>query len=610
MQHMSIHLTTPKAAVGFSLASRLSPTQRIAWNTAHEQLLRHFPWLHTTEVTIGSSTLRIWGHDNPSACMHTTDDGDTLVLIGSPLKGVPWAEVEPQLGEARIQRFIPPWDGRSGLLRISADGDRWDVWNDWLGCLPIYRTDWGSGGIVTSIEPVAVQVADLTPEHYSRRSITAMMMLGQFLGTDTLYEPLRYQTPDTHARFSGGTFQDERRLWSWRATDERYGDDPKVLMRDWRDLHVEAIEAPLRADDGSLMIPLSSGMDSRLIIAVGSDYARRTGRLLRTITYGPIESMEVALGRRVAEALELPWERIETGQDYMGRTMPQWLDWFGSSFHAHGMYQFPFLEAIAGKRFVMPSGNLGNSVGGGGHPSPHYFDETKPMIERYRLAFPTFWPTDELSQILTFDPKPYLDELNTILLDQLALLKDWPIYAGTNLMNVWNRIGRAIFYQPMMYSYYGIDSSPFMHRELVAFSFSLPPKLHNKRKLQAEMLSTYWPNLGAIPAPPYVHPMRGLTNKWHSLRMRLARITSPTFRPIFGITRVTQKDFDSIRKHGWSALRPLSPTMGDVSPLRGEAIVQAANMAMRGDIKGVNKLLAAIPIVASLQQQPQAQLAR
>lgn len=605
---MSTHRNTPKAAVGFSLVSGLSPAQRIAWDEAHTRLLRHFPWLRSAELTIGASTLRLWSHDSPASAVHTTAAGDTLVLVGSPLKGVPWPEVEPQLAPERIERFVPPWDGRSGMLRISADGARWDVWNDWLACLPIYRADWAGGGIVTSIEPVAVQVAELTPEQFSRRGLTAMMLLGQFLGGDTLYEPLRYQTPDTHARFSRGAFQGERRLWSWRATDERYGDDPRALIRDWHDLHVEAIEAPLRADEGSLMIPLSSGMDSRMIIAVAADYARRSGRLLRTITYGPIESVEVAIGRTVAQVLGLPWERVDVGQDYMGRTMPQWLDWFGTSFHAHGMYQFPFLEVIAGKRFVMPGGNLGNSVGGGGHPSPHFFDETRPMIERYRLAFPAFWPTHELSAVLAYDPKPYLDELNAMLLDQLALLSDWPVYAATNLMNVWNRIGRAIYYQPMMYSYYGIDSSPFMHRELVAFSFSLPPALHGKRKLQAEMLSAYWPALGAIPAPPYVHPMRGITNKWHSLRMRLARVTPPRYRPIFGVTRVTQNDFDSIRKHGWGAIGPLSPRLADAGPLRAEAITRAADAAMRGDKGSVNKVLAAIPVVAALQGQPHAQL--
>jgi hypothetical protein len=85
-------------------------------------------------------------------------------------------------------------------------------------------------------------------------------------------------------------------------------------------------------------------------------------------------------------------------------------------------------------------------------------------------------------------------------------------------------------------------------------------------------------------------------------------VTPPRYRPIFGVTRVTQNDFDSIRKHGWGAIGPLSPRLADAGPLRAEAITRAADAAMRGDKGSVNKVLAAIPVVAALQGQPHAQL--
>lgn len=595
----------PQPAIGFSLAYGLHDTHQLSWEHSHERVLALFPWLQSQEIRIGATSLRLWGHYDPQLATHRTAEGDLFVLVGSTLEGLTWAKGLPQLKGLGAPGDTQPWEGRCIVIRLSADGERWSIWSDWVGGVPVYHSAWAGGGVASSIEPVAVETADLGPAQISRRGLVELLMLGQFLGCDTLYEPMRYITPDSHTDWVRGRHAGERRLWTVSPHGRLAGRTTDQLIDEWLSLHIEAIAGPLRSSDEPIALTLSSGMDSRLIAAIMSEEARRTGRDLRAYTYGPLESLDVTLARQVADTLQIPWERVPIGQRYMADHMTRWLTWFGTSLHAHGMYQFSFLRQVAGKRYLLPTGNLGNSIGGGGHPPEELLDERMSLFERYHEAFATYWPMEELGTILTFDPKPYIAELNDVLQEQHDAVAHWPLYPRMLMFNIWNRIGRAIFYQPMMYSYYGLERQPFTYRPMANFAFSLDPSLHRRRKLQLAMLHRTWPQLAAIPAPPYHKPMRGIELKWHALRFHTQRRMPPHLRPLLGPTRLTMKDVDCVRAHKWASFAPLSPELGAVEPLRSQALIRAAEAAFTGDDKDVRRILAALPIAAKLSDRTQ-----
>lgn len=596
----------PQPAIGFSLGYGLNDIHRAAWEQSHERILALFPWLQSREIRIGTTSLRLWGHYDPQLATYHTADGDLLVIVGSTLNGLTWAEGAPQLKALGASGDIQPWEGRCIAIRISADGERWSIWSDWVGGVPVYHTAWIGGGVASSLEPVTVETADLGPEQISRRGLVELLLFGQFLGCDTLYEPMRYITPDSHTDWVRGRPAGEKRLWTVVPNEKLHGRTPDQLIEEWRALHIDAIAGPLRNSDEPVALTLSSGMDSRMIAAIMVEEARRTGRELRAYTYGPLESLDVALARQVAETLDIPWERVPIGQRYMADHMARWLEWFGTSLHAHGMYQFAFLSQVAGKRYLLPTGNLGNSIGGGGHPPEELLNEKLSLFERYQDAFVTYWPLEELGEVLTFDPKPYLAEMNDVLQEQHDAVRHWPLYPRMLMFNIWNRIGRAIFYQPMMYSYYGLERQPFTYRPMANFAFSLEPSLHRRRTLQLEMLRRSWPQVAAVPAPPYHKPMRGLQLKWHALRYHAQRRMPPMLRPLLGPTRLTMKDVDCVRTYKWASFAPLSPNLGSVEPLRAEAVVRAAEAAFVGEHAELRRVLAALPLVArfSNRQQP------
>ena len=179
------------------------------------------------------------------------------------------------------------------------------------------------------------------------------------------------QTPLADVRF----LRHSTRLW--RGADGQLTvealDDPVDHWRDYRlseadviDLiraRVQAWEASLPADQ-EIVLPLSGGFDSRLLLWCIQDKAR-----VRAYTYGLSEdqerSTEVVHARALAERFGVRWERIPLGDFH--RHFDAWDAAFGLSTHAHGMYHFEFYtrirERLAGRQAFL-SGIIGDAWAG------------------------------------------------------------------------------------------------------------------------------------------------------------------------------------------------------------------------------------------------------
>jgi asparagine synthetase B (glutamine-hydrolysing) len=75
------------------------------------------------------------------------------------------------------------------------------------------------------------------------------------------------------------------------------------------------------------ILPLSSGMDSRLIAAVGSEM----GINFRAYTWGESNATDVVYGRKIAECLDIPWKHVELGREYLLKYTGPWTDLFGTA---------------------------------------------------------------------------------------------------------------------------------------------------------------------------------------------------------------------------------------------------------------------------------------
>ena len=349
--------------VGLRLRTAIADHAALAGDRAADRALGHFPWLARECRTIGATEVEVWGHGALAGDMHVLHDGALVIRVGRPVgdAGLPAtaAEAARAVALGRGADFRIPWDGRLLLLHISADGLRWNAWSDWAGSIPLFHAATGAGRVASTLEPVVVASAEYTPADFSTPSIVSLLLNGHFVGDWTLYRDMRVVPADCAAAWdeSGGFAC--RRMWSVAPSDERWDHGWAELADEMFERMRDAILRSLRTAP-AWTLPLSGGVDSRLIAAIGT----QAGIPMRAWTYGPAGWKDTLFARRVAERLGLPWQRVAMGTEYLARHTPMWGDWFGSAMHFHGMYQMPFLEAVRNQPEPIVTGYIGDPHGG------------------------------------------------------------------------------------------------------------------------------------------------------------------------------------------------------------------------------------------------------
>jgi Asparagine synthase len=584
----------PEEAVGFSIAFGLTQEELIRWRIAHNTILGEFPWLKASELQIDSTRLMLWSHTDPLQATYKAETGETWILAGSPWSRSSWRVLTFPLSQ-KPETTPSSIEGRWVLIRVPLNSEQWELWNDWAAALPVYFAPLREGGIVSCLEPVVTKVADLTLQNFSRRGLVELLLLGHFLGTDTLYEPMNVLSPDSHAVWKNGRLVKTSRLWSVYPTEPTKC-DRQASVKTMHDLTVRCVtEAMVDDKETRVLVPLSSGVDSRIIacIVASMNVPREA------YSYGPKESSETDWARQVALSLKLPWRRIDVGVDYLTDHTCRWLQWFGSSLHAHGMYQLQFLDTLEDRRGFLPNGFYGNNMAGGDHPNDCLFEVEKGLLDRF-CGYGTFWDKDSLINLLDFDPHPYFVEMDMLLQDQVRQVRDWPQYQQMNFIDMTNRQARYITYQPTMYSYFGLERSPFMNRDYARFCMALPTDLLRKRKLQIEMLDQYWPIQSKIGGT--FRPRRGIARKWHAVRLKAANRLPPQFRTLAGVTSVNKwMGPDCAQRHGRSAFPAIPASLSDTGPLRSAPILNAIEYATKGSRKDLQRVLSVQTVFHALQ---------
>ena len=325
--------------VGFCIDLGLDDAAQERKDRALSNALRHFPWLASRRVTVGASFLQLWGHGRLEELVVNLADGGCAAVVGPHDGGVSVGSVVKALGrDADLSDFELPWEGRAVLLMLSPDGRQWTMWNDWCGSIPVFHTQVGHGRIASTLEPAVVAAANYTSDDFFLPGLVSLLVNGHYLGDWTLYEGMRVLPAECMAEWDDDGYRWSR-LWTVKPSDERWDRGWDDLAGEMYELSRQAIGVVLTTQP-AWVLPLSGGLDSRLIAAVGSDM----GVELHAYTYGPSGWNETICSRQVAKALDLPWERVDLGTDYLAKYTPMWADWFGSGLHFHGMYQLPFLE--------------------------------------------------------------------------------------------------------------------------------------------------------------------------------------------------------------------------------------------------------------------------
>jgi len=471
--------------VGFTVHQGLDARGAAALAEAARRALRHFPWLNRKSFAVGAATLEVWGHGDVGRRVHRTPDGRLLVLAGSPVAPNDWpllcASPDPD-------SFRLPWDGRAVLLHLSADGATWSMWNDWCGSIPVFHAPAGQGRVAGTLEPVVAAAARLTADHISMPALVALLVHGHFLGDWTLYRDMKVVPPDCFAQWTPAGFQ-RRRLWTVRPSDARWYTGWMHLVDEMYEVSRKALVEALQVRP-EWILPLSGGLDSRLIAAVGVSIGLR----FQAVTYGHADWIETVHARQVARALRINWRRVPISPDYLARWTPLWLDWFGAALHCHGMYQMPFLEAVKDLHLPIVTGFTGDPLAGAQTAvmAPGSDTLNARLLRKWCLV-----PPDQVQSLLR---RPIGDALDAMESELQARYDEIPgaHYQKLWLVFQWNHVFGFSYYQPMMYDYWKGVGTPYVNRDYANFTLSLPYVALDDRRLQKDVFRRHYLHMAAI----------------------------------------------------------------------------------------------------------------
>jgi len=592
--------------IGFTVIYKAAPTSVKKASLAQQRALAPFAHLAQKKITLGESWLTVWGHNDIDAALHYLPDGSLLALIGASVGDFSWADVEAALLKiSDPAEFTIPWDGRVILLKISPDGREWTMWNDWMGSIPVFHAPAGKGCVAGTLEPVVVAAAGLTPDEISLPALLSLFIHGHYLGEWTLFERMKVVPPDCAAVWRGQDFYVAQNV-TVQPSDERWQRGWDELVEEMYELSRRAIADVLKKRTGWLL-PLSGGLDSRLIAAVSAEM----GMTLPTYTFGAANSRDVLYARQVARTLGLPWQQISLSNDYLARYARPWANLFGSAMHFHGMHQMLFLDTLAQERpGPILSGFLGDALSGYGSRFVYELHSSgaKPQIvpEGY-----THWSVPEVEKLMKMPVGGALEELSCEITRAIEKVPA-PRYQQIRYLVLWSRQRFFTYFNSMLSDYWRGVATPFINKAYARFCYSLPRAVMDDRRLLADVFQRYYPQMAAIPSTywrpgmPVGEPIKPTGS--YFLQRRIAQKLPGLSR--FGRLRLFNPGADPVeaacvKAHGWDSFWPVREVWDQLAEwLDMEQVGAVYEMALAGaGSKPVRKLQSVQTLAYCLWQQ-------
>ena len=546
--------------VGFSVFKGLDSGDVDRLLASQEDALSFFKDLERKSIPLGLTRLELWGHRNINDRVYTLPDGSFVALIGSPHGDVDWVKTQASLEKnGKPAQFELPWEGRVILLRISPDGRRWTMWNDWLGSIPVFHAEIGRGRVASTLEPVIVATAGYTPEDFFLPGLVSLLINGHFISDWTLYGGMKTILADSVAEWDENGYS-VNQLWTVKPSQSRWETGWDNLVDEMHELAHRAISKVLKTRS-MWILPLSSGLDSRLIAGVAED----VGSDALTYAWGGSNTTDVVYSKQVARAVGFPWKRIDLPRDFLLKYTHRWANLFGSAMHFHGMYQMSFLDEIKSEPYApVISGYLGDILAG---DAVKELDDVHSKGRSFQLESDWYchWTVDELRSNAKFPLVEALEANADELKKQIDSLPG-SFYQKMQLLELWNRQRHFTSFQSILSDYWRGVGNPFMDRAYARFCMSIPRAVLDNRRLLSGVFRRFYGKLAVIPGTYAPDPFI-LTGRYLILR-KFANTLPPAFHRglLKGFGNVQLRmDITSVQASGGEALHPLFDVLNRLS---------------------------------------------
>jgi asparagine synthase (glutamine-hydrolysing) len=280
-----------------------------------------------------------------------------------------------------------------GHFAIAATGPGWTFAAvDWVRSIPLAWARGPDGWLIGDQADRLRSAAGIS--EIDHEAALALGMAGYTVDVATLYRGLQQLGPGELVLFAGNDAAQRHRYHCyrpWRADKPAYDAvrAPKALA----EVTLALIDKTMKSiGDRLLVVPLSAGRDSRLIVSAAHHLGYRN---IRTFAYGHPGNHEAKASRAIAERLGLAWRFVPTGIGAMRR-------YFGSDTHkaymafADTLQSVPFVQdllqivALKDEGYiptdaVLCNGNSGDYISGA-HIVPEMREVASGQSEPERLA--------------------------------------------------------------------------------------------------------------------------------------------------------------------------------------------------------------------------------
>lgn len=440
------------------------------------------PLVATATWREGHADIRL----SPPSGQRCVDAGPDHVLLGFPASAgdVPWSRLAPAQQTAWLHAAVRGDRTLAGSWTlVGREGDGLVVRTDQFGTRPLlWRA--GEDGVRIADEPWSLLDR---PIALDPRGVADFLLLGQHFGSRTIFADVSCTEPDTLLSFESGAVRTQRLSRPIPAQDHPSFHDAVDALA----AQLGRLLAPY-SDVDALLVPLSGGLDSRVLAAAGAERGHR----ITAWTYSEgARSPEERIARGVASTLGIPhavsrpepidWQ--QAAQAFVRETCAQL-----SLEHVHG---YPFLTSTPSDARVAAFGPGGENVCGGALMLPPDLPAQQLVPERARRL------------ALGRDPRTYEARLPgapgwgagflELLDERFAALGRDPRLADLTVVrdraarfNVWTSKGKQADREYLV---------PFMDEQVARTCFGLPPAWRYESLAYRRAIARRWPQLAKLP---------------------------------------------------------------------------------------------------------------
>lgn len=390
---------------------------------------------------------------------------------------------------------------RDRFVKIELENTKVTVINDYAGTIPVYYSMRNTISL-SNIEPVVVLDSNSSYDDISPSGMYGFLRYSHFIWDETLYKHIFSQEPDSQFIYETGKSEPHKKyLQTLQPSDIRMGWNDRQVAKGLYELNQKLVEESLNHEE-EIILPLSAGYDSRMILAAAS----RTADLkknLRCVTYGPNGSIEVEAAQMLCKLHNIYWQQIDLPCRFLE---PRYIHEigliFGSALHFHGMYQLEFwdevIKIINTDKAVITSGFM-TGVPAGQHISLLGINDDLDSLTTTMNNFSQSknWTDDSLTKISANFGEHMIEEAEARFrqaFDRFA----GEIYQKSVVFDVWTRQRNFISYHPRTLEWKAPFISPHMTPEYQNFFLSLSKKHATDRFAVELMFKYHYPELTKI----------------------------------------------------------------------------------------------------------------